>query len=446
MYLTLDILDYREIFENILKKFQQEGTPVFVDFRELVNSVKFTERATHSIHSYTAKLLSNIPYFFFNNSFFVEPKYKILDPFCGSGTVLLEAKLAGLNPYGSDANPLARLITSVKCNNFNVETLYIYKNELVNILKNRKAESNSTSIKVLDFWFEKHVQSQLKILYNAILTIEEKKYKEFYLLCFSNCVRKVSNADSRVSVPVRINPNKYSETSKHRTSYQKKLEELKSINVIDKYFEIVEQNIKRVNNKKTINKHTYTGKIISNDSRDLSKLADESIDLILTSPPYAGAQKYIRASSLSLYWLGYNNLSDLDKENIGRENYRKIDYQYLQKTGVKNADILLQKIFDINPLRACIASKYLIEMTDALKESTRVLKKNQYLILIASNNVVCNYEFKTQEYLKEIVLNLGYTLVCEMVDDIKSYGLMTKRNKTASIITCEHILILKKNG
>lgn len=440
-------MDYKEKFETILAKYQQEKKPVFVEFRQLVDTVKFTERATHSIHSYTAKLLANIPYFFFNNSYFVSQKYRILDPFCGSGTVLLEAKLAGLNPYGSDANPLARLITAVKCNNFDVAKLESLKEFLKESLTNNNVQSKIPykNLKSLDFWFEKHIQNQLQSLYVSISSIPDKKYRDFYLICFSNCVRKVSNADSRISVPVKINPEKYSDNSLHKINSQKKLQELKVTNAIEKFFDIVNQNIKRVHNKINISPSRYAGKVISNDSRNLRGLADESIDLILTSPPYAGAQKYIRASSLNLYWLGYENIGDLDRENIGRENYKKDEYRFLKKTGIKNADYLLEKIFDINPLRAYIAANYLIEMTAALKESARVLKKEKFLILIASNNMVCGLNFKTQEYLKDIMLQLGFSLVCEMVDDIKSYGLMTKRNKTASIITCEHILILKKN-
>jgi DNA modification methylase len=440
----LAILDYKEKFETILNKYQQEKKPVFVDFRELVDNVKLTERATHSIHPYTAKLLPHIPFFFFNNSFFSNKKDKILDPFCGSGTVLLEGKLAGLNPFGCDANPLARLITTVKCNNFNIEKLFFYKDQLKREFSRNNFSIDPTTSTTIDFWFEKHIQRQLKVISNGLNIIEEKKYKEFYTLCFSNCVRKVSNADSRISVPVKINPERYSDTSKHRINYQKKLDELQSVNVIDKFFDIVDQNLKRVQNKLLIDKYKNISKIVSDDSRNLKTLKDNSIDFILTSPPYAGAQKYIRASSLNLYWLGYNNLRELDKVNIGRENYKKEEYKHLKITGIKNADYLLTKIFDINPLRAYIASNYLIEMTDAFKESARVLKKNKHLILIASNNMVCGYEFKTQEYLKEIILNLGFDLICEMVDDIKSYGLMTKRNKTASIITCEHILIFKK--
>lgn len=439
-------MDYREKFKEILTEYQQEKKPVSVDFKKLVNSVKFTERATHSIHVYTAKLIPNIPYFFFNNSFFISDNSKVLDPFCGSGTVLLEAKLAGLNSFGSDANPLARLITRVKCNNYEKKKLESLKNQLKKGLEENNTVENFIGNKSLDFWFEKHIQNQLNSIEKAVSNIQGIKYKEFYQLCFSNCVRKVSKADSRISVPVKINPDRYSDESQLKVSSQKKLDDLKSINVFDKFFEIVNQNIKRIENKSFLNSNKNVGKVVSEDARNLVSLKDNSIDLILTSPPYAGAQKYIRASSLNLFWLGYNNIGELDRQNIGRENYKKEEYKSLKKTKIKSADFLLQKIFDINPLRAYIAANYLIEMADAFKESARVLKKDKYLILIASNNMVCSYEFKTQEYLKETIISLGFTLECEMVDDIKSYGLMTKRNKTASVITCEHILIFKKNG
>ena len=83
-------------------------------------------------------------------------------------------------------------------------------------------------------------------------------------------------------------------------------------------------------------------------------------------------------------------------------------------------------------------------MKQAIIEASRVLKRGRYFILIAANNQVCGREFKTQEYLRKIAEDMGLKTVCRLVDDIKSYGLMTKRNKTASVITCEWVLILKK--
>jgi hypothetical protein len=66
------------------------------------------------IHLYPAKLLPHIAAFFLASSELSSKGDKVLDPFSGSGTVLLEALLAGRSPIGADSNPLARLISKVK--------------------------------------------------------------------------------------------------------------------------------------------------------------------------------------------------------------------------------------------------------------------------------------------------------------------------------------------
>ena len=130
--------------------------------------------------------------------------------------------------------------------------------------------------------------------------------------------------------------------------------------------------------------------------------------------------------------------------NIGRENYQKKDYCALRKTGIIEADNLLEQIFAVNPLRAHIAGNYLREMEAAFRESIKALKPEGYFVLIVANNSVCGMVFHTQEYLTSIMLKLGMKVELKLIDDIKSYGLMTKRNKTASVITREWVLVFKK--
>ncbi|HET7117830.1 MAG TPA: hypothetical protein VFI29_15150, partial [Hanamia sp.] len=128
---------------------------------------------------------------------------------------------------------------------------------------------------------------------------------------------------------------------------------------------------------------------------------------------------------------------------IGRENYTKAEIN-IKKTGIREADTLVQSIFEIKPERAQVVCNYLLEMKDALNEMVRVLKKRGYLILIVGNNKVCNREFNTQEYFTEYLVSKGLKLQFKLIDDIHSYGLMTKRNKTADIISREWILVFKK--
>ena len=65
-------------------------------------------------------------------------------------------------------------------------------------------------------------------------------------------------------------------------------------------------------------------------------------------------------------------------------------------------------------------------------------------MLVAANNQICGHEFRTQHYLRLIAEETGFRTILRLVDDIRSRGLMTKRNKTASVITREWVLVFAK--
>lgn len=450
---TKEISDRNDVLiKNFIDDFSMNKKPIEVSFRKLLPEIKNIDRFTHLIHTYPAKLLVHIPYFFLNNSVFSKEGDYVLDPFNGSGTVLLESILANRNAFGADANPLAILISEVKVLKLDTEKLIITVNKIVSAAKKYK-RSTLPDVVNCDYWFPAKTQSQLAKLLTAIKEIEDEKIKKFMLVSFSNCIKKVSYADPRISVPVKLNPMRYENGSKERWKIQERLKQLENVDVFIKFVSIATENIERFKELEKAQLNGNIAKIISNDARTLSVsvegkslLEEKSIQLIITSPPYAGAQKYIRASSLNLGWTQLakvDELLSLDKKIIGRENYTKTELN-IRKTGFAEADTLIENIFNIKPERAQIVCNYLLEMKDALNEMDRVLKKDGYLVLIIGNNKVCNTEFNTQEYLTEYLVSKGLKLQFKLIDDIQSYGLMTKRNKTADIISREWILVFKK--
>lgn len=97
------------IDEELIKEFNKLP-PDYWDFKNTD-----TKELTHGIHKYPAVMIYPIS----RNIINIMKKYQdintILDPFMGSGTVLVEGVLAGVNKvYGTDLNPLARLIGKVK--------------------------------------------------------------------------------------------------------------------------------------------------------------------------------------------------------------------------------------------------------------------------------------------------------------------------------------------
>ncbi|QQT56122.1 hypothetical protein I6I98_13010 [Sphingobacterium multivorum] len=436
-----------------MNEYNERNAEIEVSFRDLVPNLNKNDRYTHLIHPYPAKLIAHIPFFFLNNDIFSKKGDIILDPFAGSGTVLLESLISERNSIGSDSNPLARLISKVKTTrlspNLLLENLAFIEREF-----SFQNQEFVPKLKNIDYWFSPNVKKQLGRLFSTIQKINHDQHREFFLICFSNCIKKVSYADSRVSVPVKINLERHKPNSRLYIEVSQKIKNLESINIYEKFKEVCLANIKRINSLEHLSSLT-TSAIVSKDARKITRslednelIDDNSIDLIITSPPYAGAQKYIRSSSLNLAWLNEiednNSLKLLDSKNIGRENYKKIEYCTLKKTGIEKADDLLEKIFRTNPTRSFIAANYLLEMRDVFTEMHRVLKHGKYFILVIGNNNVCGYEFNTQLYLTEMLESLGFKVVLKLIDDIKSFGLMTKRNKTADLISREWIIVLQK--
>lgn len=439
--------------KELLDEYESNNQPIQVNFRKLVSWVPYSESHTHYIHQYPAKLLKHIPIFFLNSKMLNKNEGgTVLDPFCGSGTVLLESVLNGFNSVGCDANPLARLIAEVKTTPIDPSKLYEYVFTIVKRAKQFRKYDKKNVVNI-DHWFPLNTQIKLSKIHRAIKEVNDIQARNFLLATFSNIVKKTSFADPNLSVPVKIKPEKYTNLD-IRAKLEKKVKQIESYDIYDVFCEQLKKNIQRVKSLYDENlEHHATvvsrdARRITNDLSENSKLYDSnSIDFILTSPPYAGAQKYIRSSSLNLGWLEFceeQNLRFYEKQNIGREHYPKNEYIERVHLGIDFIDEILEKIWNVNPLRAHINGNYLLEMELALKEMYRVLKVGSFNIIVIGNNEVCGLNFESHKYLSALAQRVGFKLKLVLIDDIHSRGLMTKRNKTASIINSEWILVLQK--
>lgn len=439
--------------KEFIDEFEFNKKPIQVNFRKLVSWVPYSESHTHYIHQYPAKLLKHIPIFFLNSRILNKNiGGTVLDPFCGSGTVLLESILNGFNAIGCDANPLARLIADVKTSPLDPSKLHNYTLSIIQRAKQFRKYDKKNVVNV-DHWFPLNTQIKLSKIHRAIKEVNDHQERNFLLATFSNIIKKTSFADPNLSVPVKIKPEKYKNIDV-RIKLEKKLNKIETFDIYHVFCGELKKNIKRV---KSLYDENLKNKavVVSCDARNITQnlsanskvYASNSVDFILTSPPYAGAQKYIRSSSLNLGWLDFcenKTLRSYEKQNIGREHYAKSEYCERVSIGIDIIDDILEKIWNINPLRAHINGNYLLEMELALKEMYRVLKVGNYSVIVIGNNEVCGLNFESYKYLGALAQRIGFKLKLVLIDDIHSRGLMTKRNKTASIINSEWILVFKK--
>ncbi|MGV9206064.1 MAG: DNA methyltransferase [Promethearchaeia archaeon] len=417
-------------------------------FRDRVD-IPSTQYLTHNIHHHPAKFIPQIP------RYFIEKYSKnkddiILDPFAGSGTTLVEAMHKGKDAIGIEINPLSKLIAKVKTTPISPKVLE-ETNELLESL-NEKVENRMFSdylpkVPNMDHWFEKNAKKQLsrikKIIEEYFKSLEyfesKKDVLDLLKICFSVIVRKASNADPRIS--------KYTRTKKMR----KKLEEGRDFNLMNKFLDLYKKksdSIKKLH--ETINSSDSGNvEIIEGDARKLE--IEKNVDIIITSPPFINAQNYFRSFKLQLFWLELidpEKSAEFDSNFIGTNRVYKENYEDLHKTGLKELDECLEKVYEKDKKRAYVIYKYFAEdMKKNLQRAYEILDPGGRYCITLGDNEIRGITIPTHKFIIDIAKGVGekgFDLEFIGADEIKNYSLSPRRNDTASIIDVEWGIVLKK--
>ncbi len=461
----------KELYK-LAKIYQNNGRePIIFDFKDAYSSLEDVNRSNninhHYIHFYPGRIYPYIPRYILSLSELQTINGVLLDPFAGSGTILLEALI---NPYvqreswGIEINPIGRLISKVKVTVFDTSLVPDYLREL-NKIYHSKSINTEEFIPIydkIDMWFSQDAINKLAKLKYAIQSLEfENDVKDFFWLSFSGIIRKVSKADPYIPPPVVLKLEKYKNTPKFN-KLKEHLERAKTPNLWKIFEEEVLSNCKKLNAVfKILRDNPVEGKIIWDDARKIKKgillqrgvidksnsciLPSDSVDIIFTSPPYLTAQKYIRTSKLELLWLGYSikEINELEKKSVGAERIKVSD---IEKLGYKNIDELVEKTLYKSRERALAVYFYFKNMIEVIRELNRILKNQGYMILVVGDNKVLGEWIGTYRLLADIVTNEGFRELVMLKDTIKSRSMLTRRNGSGGLIKEEYVMIFQKEG
>ena len=412
-------------------------------FRKLVPEIPSTSYLTHGIHSHPAKFIPQIPRFFINE--YSEPRQTVLDPFCGSGTTLLEAMITGRNAFGIDINPLARLITKVKTTPIEVSKLNKEKNELGEDIRS----CSENNLKVPNFpnrrhWYKPEAEIELAKIKKCIekYKTKDRDLYDFFRIAFSTIVRSASNADPAISKPTR--------TKRMR----KILEKGREFHIVEDFEKQLETNIKamaELNNEIHKQKGSFQikpgkVKLIGEDARYI-KLPKESVDLIVTSPPFINAQNYYRSFKLQLFWLELIDpyiASNFHRSFIGSNNVLVKDYKERHLLGYEDLDETIKKIYEKDEKRAYVVYKYFKEMKQILHRCKDLLKHGKCCCLTLSDNTIRGINVPTHKFIVQIAEDACFKIILIGADIIRNRSLMRKRAETAGVMDVEWAIVFRK--
>lgn len=405
-----------------------------------------TKYLTHGFHSYPAMMIPQIAKRLIGE--YIKDGGVILDPFSGSGTSLVESMIMNKKSYGIDINPLTKLVAKTK-------TTPIYptllKREIENILKKTERdlidiEKNKKEVETKDFpninyWFKPDVIKKLTVIKTNIDKIKNDKNKkdiyDFFLVTFSETVRKVSNTRGSEFKLYRIPEDKLK-------TYNPDVLEIFRKNLMDR-LESMEVFFKEYgkNTKPTI---MYA------DSRKKLKLP-EKIDLVVTSPPYGDSKTtvaYGQFSRLSLQWLDmYDNdvIKDIDKMSLGGIPVKKINFN----TNSISLNRTLIEVEKKSLKRAREVASFYLDLEKCLENLSLVMKKNGHMCFVVGNRTVKGLRMPTDMILTELAESVGFTHVKTIIRNIPSKKMPSKNSPTnvkgvkGQTMSKECIVILKKN-
>ena len=385
---------------------------------------------THGLHKYPAKFFPELPRWLIEK--YSSRDSVILDPFMGSATTNLEAMLLGRNSIGVDVDPFSRMLAKAKTTPLPEKKLEKAWASLHPRIEKYKEPSHLDGVPEFPYrenWFKPFMLKELAHIKRQILeTDTTENIRNFFLINFSGIIRAVSEADNnctRTVIRKSLNKNVYPGMA------------------IKTFLRRTEQ---QVINMCEFSALKPKGKVLipaPADARAMPTVPNESVDCAITSPPYANAVDYPRTHQLEIYWLGIANgsLQGLKSSHVGTEVVRAEQYSQLHKVGSPEADRVIESIFEIDPRRAYIASKYLSDMFENLQEVYRVLKPGGSYIIVIGNNTMRGIEFETWKYLRDKAPELGYKVDCRFVSEIINHFIKIPRKER---ISCDHVLVLKK--
>ncbi len=308
------------------------------------NGMFSTGYATHGLFPYRGKFHPQLIKALIN-IIGIKKGEVILDPMCGSGTANIEAALMGINSYAIDLSPFCQLMTKVKYDSLTID------NKILQGIS-RKSEQ------LFNFFAAGDFQTRL----NKVNDQEKIKIYELALLAFLDSLgysmRVVSSTHKQLFSRVL---RRYEET-------------------VSAFITNNSKYVKNIGNLRVLNEATATKIPLGNDS----------VDGIITSPPYSFAIDYVKNDEAQLSFLGYNT-SDIRGRMIGLIG--------------KNKEERLKNYFK--------------DMKIVCAEIARVLKPDKFFVMIIGSNTNQTGGIRLEQTMIDSNRQCGLRLVKTILKPIK---------------------------
>jgi hypothetical protein len=411
----------------------------------------------HAFFNYPAMMVPQVQGALLDAWIASDPDHKVvLDPFAGSGTVMTEAMLRGLDFRGVDINPLAILLLRVKARPLAEVTLTRTLSDILTAV-DQDRRASKLNFRGREKWFSDPVAVQLTRLHRGIAALPGQDVRRFFWVCLAATVRRVSN--SRTST-----------FKLHK--YPTDVLESRVVDTLAEFKDVANENITQATAQRRAladsqlltRSGRYAGRIQHRladvRSIDAKRLA-AGADLLMTSPPYGDNRTtvpYGQYAFLPLKWIDPADLDGGDELATLIENPYRTDVASLGgRPSGEVVDLLTQlsersdSVREVSKLLKDMSGDglrrfgtFVCDLDDAMRKINTQLRPGAFQCWTLGERSISSHRIPTTRIVAELAAAQGCSEVVTLTRAIPNgRKRMAIRNDSGSTIRSETILVMQ---
>ena len=379
-----------------------------------------TKEFTHCYHMYPAMMIPQVARKLIADN---KPKHCniLLDPYMGSGTSLVEANILGINAIGTDINPLARLMSKVKTTHYDLsEISYWYSEICMAFTFYSPADVKDTNFERVSnyaFWYSEDSLYRLTFITQLINERVPYEYQDFFRVALSETVREVSFTRNGEFKRYRMKQDRIDvfKPDVFKNFEMKVIRNMKGLMAFNKY--------ENGANSIICDFNSIYG--IPNDI-----IADGSLDMVVTSPPYGDSHTTVAYGQFSRWaneWFGFANAKNLDNLLMGGQKSKECTFT------TESIKPELEEIRVLDPKRYNEVLSFLDDYYFSIMNVAKKVRYGGRICYVVGNRRVKNVQINLDYFTAETFERFGFKHEITIVRDIPNKR-MPAKNSPSNVV------------
>lgn len=330
----------------------------------------------------------------------LRPESQILDPMCGSGSVLRAGVERGIDVIGVDIDPLAVLMSRVWTTKMDSARMLHDAHHALKCARSMEGEEEPLSWQddetraFVAYWFAEKQVAQLTAISRALAVLDIPLIEVLKVALSRIIISKDRGASLARDV---------SHSRPHRAWLEN------DYDVYDGFLRSCRALVSRISPELIFGRSN----VRQGDCRNLDFVESGSVDAIITSPPYLNALDYLRGHRLSLVWLGYSvaQIRQLRSNSVGSERGGTTDLDVEQYVvGADNVRLPGQQLGWV--------SRFLNDAGATVREMARVLQPGAPIVLVIGDSFLRGCKVKNAQIFEDLLMASGFEIVSRVEREI----------------------------